>query len=355
MANGIIRVGLIGAGGNTRLRHIPGLREQQGVEITGVANRSRESGERIAGEYEIPKVYDNWLELVEDDANDAVCIGTWPYMHRTLTLAALENGKHVLCEARMAMNAKEAHDMLDASRRHPHLITQIVPAPGTLQVDTVMQELIADGYLGELLGVRLRVANTEGRANREDTFADTEAPFHWRQNRELSGYNAMSMGIWYEQIMRYVGPAAKVMAMTKVSVKQRRDENGVMRTVSIPDHVNVRCEMACGAQADLSWSSVAGMQKGSELWLFGTDGTLNLKGMPITTIYGGRRGDTELSEIPIPAEKRGGWRVEEEFVNAIRGDEPVTHTPFDVGVQYMEFTEAVARSAQTGQAISLPL
>ena len=66
MANGVIRVGLVGAGANTRLRHIPGIREQKGVEIVGVANRSRESGERIAGEYEIPKVYDNWRQLIDD-------------------------------------------------------------------------------------------------------------------------------------------------------------------------------------------------------------------------------------------------------------------------------------------------
>ena len=52
---------------------------------------------------------------------------------------------------------------------------------------------------------------------------------------------------------------------------------------------------------------------------------------------------------------RGKWRVEEEFCNAIRGTEPVTHTPFDIGVQYMEFTEAVTRSAQSGQVVSLPL
>ena len=75
----------------------------------------------------------------------------------------------------------------------------------------------------------------------------------------------------------------------------------------------------------------------------------------MTSLYGGRRGDSELSEIVIPEEKKGRWRVEEEFINAIRGEEPVTHTPFDVGVQYMEWTEAVTRSAQTGQAISLPL
>jgi predicted dehydrogenase len=146
MANGVIRVGLIGAGANTRLRHIPGIREQKGVEITGVANRSRESGERIAGEYEIPKVYDNWRQLIEDDDIDAVCIGTWPYMHRTLVLEALAAEKHVLCEARMAMNAKEAHDMLDASRRKPHLVAQIVPAPATLVVDETIIEHVANGY-----------------------------------------------------------------------------------------------------------------------------------------------------------------------------------------------------------------
>ena len=44
MENGLIRIGLIGAGANTRLRHIPGFREQSGVAIVAVANRSRESG-----------------------------------------------------------------------------------------------------------------------------------------------------------------------------------------------------------------------------------------------------------------------------------------------------------------------
>jgi predicted dehydrogenase len=162
------------------------------------------------------------------------------------------------------------------------------------------------------------------------------------------------MGIWYEQLMRYVGPASKVSAMTKVCVKQRLDENGILRSVSVPDHINVLCQMACGAQAELSWSSVSGLQKGNELWLLGTEGTLNLRGAP-NVLYGGRKGDAELTEIPIPPEKKGAWRVEEEWINAIRGEEQITRTPFDVGVQYMEFTEAVARSSQTGQAISLPL
>ncbi len=68
---------------------------------------------------------------------------------------------------------------------------------------------------------------------------------------------------------------------------------------------------------------------------------------------GGRRGDRELREIAIPAERRIGWRVEEEFVNAIRGREKVLRTTFEDGARYMEFTEAVARSAALGQAIDV--
>ncbi|HCP23908.1 MAG: hypothetical protein CMO68_07440 [Verrucomicrobiales bacterium] len=355
MQDGIIRIGLIGAGANTKLRHIPGLREQEGVEIIAVANRSRESGAAVASEYEIPIVYDNWLELMESDEIDAVCVGTWPYMHRTLVMAALENDKHVLTEARMAMDAQEAHDMLDAARQFPHLVTQIVPAPQTLQVDQTVQEIIASGELGQLLALRLRVCDYHGRADRSDTFMNTEGHLHWRQNRDYSGYNIMGMGIWYEQLMRYVGPATKVMAMTRVFTNNRKDDNGIMRGVSVPDHVNVLCEFASGVQADLSWSTVTGMSTGSELWIFGSEGTLKLEGPPFDKVFVGKPGDTEFSVREIEESKRGKWQVEQDFINSIRNGAPVTHTPFDVGVQYMEFTEAVTRSAQSGQAIYLPL
>ena len=53
----------------------------------------------------------------------------------------------------------------------------------------------------------------------------------------------------------------------------------------------------------------------------------------------------------MPTEKQQSWRVEVEFVNAIRGLEPVRLTTFKDGVAYMEFTEAVARS---GRAVHLP-
>lgn len=43
----------------------------------------------------------NWLEVIQDDSLDAIVVGTWPYMHHTLVLQALQHGKHVLTEARL--------------------------------------------------------------------------------------------------------------------------------------------------------------------------------------------------------------------------------------------------------------
>ena len=347
MSDGTIRIGIVGAGDNTRVRHIPGLRSQPGVEIVSVCNRSRESSERVAAQFAIPKVYDSWLELVEADDTDAICIGTWPYMHYPMTLAALENDKHVLCEARMAMDAQEARAMLDASRQKPHLVAQIVPSPLTFKVDPTIQEYIASGYLGDLLAIEVQVS--------QGGYVDTESPLHWRQNRDLSGYNILTMGIWYEALIRWVGPASRVMAMTRMYVPRRRDEHGNLQAVTVPDHVDLVCEMACGALAHMRFSTVTGLAPGGDVRLFGSEGTLRLEGPPSLTLHGGRRGDPQLAEISIPQEKQYSWRVEEEFINAIRGKEQVTRTPFAVGVQYMEFTEAVTRSAQSGQAISLPL
>ena len=345
MPNDEDRVGLIGAGRNTRERHIPGFHQVDGVEIVSVANRSRESGRRVADQFNIPEVYDNWRDLLEDDSINAVCIGTWPNMHRTLTVAALEAGKHVLCEARMAASAQDAREMLAASRRRPDLVTQVVPSPLSFKIDNVLQEMIGDGYLGELLSVELQSLGPE--------FVDTTSPLHWRQNRDISGFNILNMGIWYEAMIRWVGRATRVMAMGKVNVPYRRDEEGTIHSVTIPDHVDILCELANGAQAHLKFSAATGLSTGNEVWLYGSEGTIRLDHR--LNIYAGKRGDHALAEVPVPEEKQGFWRVEEEFVNAIRGNEEVTRTPFEVGVHYMEWTEAVSRSAQTGQAVSLPL
>jgi predicted dehydrogenase len=342
MSDKPIRVGFIGAGRNTQVRHIPGLKQQPGVELVAVANRSRASGERVAREFGITRVHGDWREVVAAPDVDAVCIGTWPYTHCEMTVAALAAGKHVLCEARMAMNAAEGRRMLEASRKAPALVAQLVPSPPTLEVDGTLKALLADGYVGEVLAVELQ-------ATRQPAFVDREAPLHWRQDVTRSGHNILNMGIWYEAMARWLGHAGRVMAMGRVAVPRRRDETGVLQEVKVPDHVDILATLAGGAVGHLRFSAVTALGPANEVWIFGSDGTLRLEA-DAKRVSGARRGDRELCEIPVPAERRVGWRVEEEFVNAIRGKEKISHTTFEDGVRYMEFTDAVARSLASGRA-----
>ena len=73
------------------------------------------------------------------------------------------------------------------------------------------------------------------------------------------------------------------------------------------------------------------------------------------TCWSARRAAAGSAPLAIDPAKQGGWRVEEEFVNAIRGNEPVTHTDFVTGTKYMEWTDAVAESLRTRCEVKLPL
>ena len=345
MNDDVIRIGFVGAGGNTTKRHIPGFKAIDGVELGSVANRTRKSSQRVADEFGISTVYDGWQDLIASDDTDAICIGTWPNMHHTLVLAALDAGKHVLCEARMAMDSAEAWDMLAAGQEQPDLIKQLVPAPFTLWADKTVKELIANGFTGDLLSVD--VALSKG-------FIDHDAPFTWRDDRDVSGNNVMWTGIFYEVLMGLIGPATSVQALTTTNVKWRQDDQGKRRYITIPDHVELLCEMASGPLAHMRVSTVTGLAPEDTIWIYGAEGTLKID-IHDQKLYGARRGDSELSEIIVRPEMGGSWRVEEEFVNAIRGVEEVTHTTFEDGVRYMEFTDAILQSSQSDKKITLPL
>lgn len=343
-----IRVGIVGLGANCRLRHVPGLRAAAGVEIAAVCNRRAESTERAAEEFGIPKTFARWEDLVADSEVDAVVIGTWPYLHARVTIAALEAGKHVLCEARMAMNAEEARQMLDASRRRPELAAQIVPSPLGLRAGGVIRELLADGYLGELREVVVLGSS--------DAAADPRTPIHWRQVAEYSGRNALALGILHETLIRWVPDPVRVTAATRVYVPRRADpETGEPREVGTPDSVHVLTELPGGARGIYHLSAAIRHGPGMQIHLYGSEGTLKYLLAPEDRLLGARRGEEAMTEIDVPAEKAGRWRVEEEFVAAIRGQGEVELTDFATGVRYMEFTEAVHRSGTEGRAVELPL
>jgi predicted dehydrogenase len=343
-----IRVGIVGLGENTRRRHVPGLRACSGVEVVAVCNRRPQSTAQAAAEFSIPRTFEHWQDLAADPQIDAVLIGAWPYLHCPVTLAALESGKHVLTEARMAMNAAEAHQMLAAAQARPHLVCQIVPSPFGLRADRVVRELIASGYLGELREIVVLGTN--------ETLADDNTPLAWRQVRELSGLNMLTLGILHVTLVRWTPDPVQVFAQVQAFTASRLDPaTGVRCRVGTPDSVQVLTQLECGARGLYQFSGVTRFGPGSQILLYGSEGTLKYELAPRDRLCGARRGDPQLAEIRVPPEKEFGWRVEAEFIAAIRGEGTIEFTDFATGVRYMEFTEAVARSAGSGEPVDLPL
>ena len=146
---------MVGAGCIARARHVPGFQAIAGVELVGVVNRSPESSSQAASEFGFAGTHGNWRELLDDPDVDAVVVATWPYLHAPVTLAALNAGKYVPTQARMAMNGDEAADMLSASLDHPELTTMIVPAPTSIWGDRAILRVLGSGALGDLRTMRL--------------------------------------------------------------------------------------------------------------------------------------------------------------------------------------------------------
>jgi predicted dehydrogenase len=163
----------------------------------------------------------------------------------------------------------------------------------------------------------------------------------------------LNVGGTYESVMRWLGPGNRVMAQTRVQIPTRRDEQGRSRAATIPDHVEVLYELANGAPVHMKFSETTGLSRGNDIWIHGSEGTIHVDNEQ--RIFVGKRGDRALAELPNPREQQTFHRVEEEFINAIRGREPVTMNTFEIGVRYMEWTEAIYRSAASGSTVSLPL
>jgi predicted dehydrogenase len=351
MAQPTLRIGLIGAGANTRQRHIPGLRSLADVEIVAVCNRRPASTAAVAREFGIPHTYEHWQELVADRGIDAVVIGTWPYLHCPIVLEALSAGKHVLTEARLSMNAAEAHRMLAAARQSPNLVTQVVPSPFGLKGHDIIVDLISQGYLGQMREVQV--------ASMGAALADPAAPLSWRQDVALSGFNMLHLGILHETLMRWVPPPVRVLAQVHAFIATRIDpESGVRRAVGTPDSVQILAILQNEARAVYQLSGVTPYGQGMSIRLHGSEGVLHYD-LTRDRLHGASRKSAlqsgDLEEIPIPPDRAREWRVEADFVDAIRTGAPIHFTDFATGVAYMEFTEAVARSAQRGEAVELPL
>ncbi|WP_369899594.1 Gfo/Idh/MocA family protein [Bacillus manliponensis] len=110
-----LRIGMIGVGGIAQGRHIPAfLQLNEYCTITAVSDTNVERAKQVAETYNIPSVFETYEEVFKEV--DAVCICTPNKFHAEISIAALQAGKHVLCEKPMALTATECEKMIETAK-----------------------------------------------------------------------------------------------------------------------------------------------------------------------------------------------------------------------------------------------
>ncbi|WP_168120583.1 Gfo/Idh/MocA family oxidoreductase [Paenibacillus sp. HB172176] len=329
-----IAIGMIGAGGIARVRHIPGLKKLRGVKLAAVANRSLASSKQAAEEFGFERYYENWREVADDPEVEAVFICTPPYMHKEMTSYALSRGKHVFCQARMAMDLEEALLMLEEDRS-TSLTTMLCPPPHYMAVDVFVKHLIGDGQLGEVRHVVLQQVTP--------AYQDPDKPLHWRQTKAIQGINMLEVGMLGEVLNRWFGPLASLSANGATWVKERRTHNDEYGEVELPDSVSLTGEFLSGATLTALFSGSAAISQPFML-IHGSKASLQCHpDEPYVTLFtaeGERRVDIGKSELK-------GWTVEADFIQAVRNGVK-GYPSFKEGTRYMAFTQAVKQSLDEG-------
>lgn len=349
-----IRIGIIGAGAITKSNHLPGLQKIPGVKLVSVCNRSEASSQAVAREWGFERIARTPAEIIQAGDIDAVMIGTWPCLHHTLSCAALRAGKHVFTQARMARNLAEARQMLAAARRHPDLVSMICCSPYAMKSALFVGKLIREGFVGAIRLVQFHGLHA-GVAN-------ADAPIHWRQQARLNGVNTLSFGIIMERFLQWFGPVDWVQAVGAIFTKIRKDADGRKVRVTVPDQLQVLAQLReHPGQLNLSFSGVAHHAPKDCVGIYGDRGALKV-GMLTDEVWGAGAREKELRRLVIPQQLERGWRVEADFIDAIRAGgrnrlpkERTAFFPpdFSEGVRYMAVTEAALQSVRSGKRVKV--
>lgn len=180
----MIRVGVLGAAGIAPKAMLRPARRRQDLRVEAVAARDRARAELFAAEHGIARVLEDYDALLADPALDLVYVALPPSEHARWSIAALEAGKHVLCEKPFGMNAAEAREAVAvAERLGLHLIEafhdQYHPAMNALQ------ETVASGELG-------RISRIEASFTADNPYSPTSI----RHVPQLGGGALMDLGCY---------------------------------------------------------------------------------------------------------------------------------------------------------------
>ena len=291
-----LRVGMIGTGFGRRVQ-LPALRLVPGAQVTAVASSSLERARAVAAEFGVAHAFGSGEELARASDVDLVIVSSTPDSHARHAIAALDAGKHVLCEKPMALTAREAEQMVEAAAR----------SRGTSRIDHELRyepnrlkarQLIRAGAIGSVWHIEFVLKpylRGDGRPQAPD------APWSWWYDASRGGGILGAVGSHLIDLCRFwTGEEiVDVRGSVQTFVRERFDEQHIARPVTADDFASFVLRLAGGAVVTVTLSTVAAHGPGHFAQVTGSEGTLVLTGE--TKLEIGRRvSGGELEDISVP-------------------------------------------------------
>lgn len=190
-----IRLGIIGCGAVTELRHLPALRQVDGVKVSALSDIDSARLERVAGRFKVAGRYTDYRQLIENEELDAIAVCVPPKLHTEIALIALGAEKHVFIEKPLALSLEDCDLLQQCAATHSALKVMVGFNLRWHRLLRAAKETIRLGELGEIKLVRTVL--TSGVRLRDD-FAD------WRRQRQSGGGALFELGVHHFDLLRFL-------------------------------------------------------------------------------------------------------------------------------------------------------
>ena len=354
MADKKLKIGVIGVG-NISNKHIQAYLNNPRVELYAFCDIDEKQLDLMAKKYGVTRTFTDKDEMLALPELDAVSVCTWNSQHAPCTIAALNAGKHVLCEIPMATTVEDAIAMKEAADKNGKLL-QIGFVRRFGNDCKVLQDFISRDYFGEIYFAKAAYLRRNGN------------PMGWFGDKSRSGGGPLiDLGVHVIDLTRYLMGNPKPVSVFGVTFKklgnrsELKDKKAYV-SVSATDHDICDVEdMACamvrydnGAVLSVETSFSLNLKKEvGTIELFGTKGGAKLSPeLEMYTEINGYMADVNLC-APTALSFDGLFQGEiDHFVECIL-DGASCRAPAENGIMIMRILRAIYESAETGHEVLL--
>ena len=351
---GRIKVGVIGTG-SISVEHLNAYKKLPEAELYALCDLNEELLQKRGEEYGVDRLYTNFEDMLKLKELDAVSVCAWNAAHAPLAIAALKAGKHVLCEKPMALNSKQAEQMLAAAKESGKLL--MIGFVRRFGNDCeILKDFIRQGAFGDIYYAKATYLRRKGN------------PGGWFGDKSRSGGGPLiDLGVHVIDLTRYLMGNPKPVSVYGATFQKLFDRRDVKsdpgyRSSGATDHdicdvedlasAMIRYDNGAVVTVEASFSLNIAKPVG-RIELFGTKAGAKLE--PELEIYTEMNG--YMADVTLPMRTSlsfDGLFLNEitHFLHCIRTGEPCM-SPAEDGVTLMKILDAIYESATTGHEVLL--